>query len=88
MTATKKEISETLNELLGIDVDWTKMTKEDLIDISRILAEPSELIKKLSSEEDKREITRKTLIDRGINLVRKRDGPIIDLLKDFIGEED
>lgn len=42
--STKDSISDQLNEIMELNVDWTKMGKEDLEKISRFFNEPYRLI--------------------------------------------
>ena len=42
--STKDSISDQLNEIMGLTVDWTKMGKEDLEKISKFFDEPYRLI--------------------------------------------
>lgn len=41
---TKEEISDKLNELLKIDVDFSKMTREDLETLLKVVSEPATLV--------------------------------------------
>lgn len=41
---TKEEISDRLNELLKIEIDFSKMTKEDLEALLKVVSEPATLI--------------------------------------------
>ena len=44
--ATKEELSDRLNDLLGLEyVDFAKMTKDDLEILLKVVAEPSNLIR-------------------------------------------
>jgi len=45
VVSTKDSISDQLNEIMGLTVDWTKMGKEDLEEISKFFDEPYRLIK-------------------------------------------
>jgi len=44
---TKEELSDRLNDLLGVEdsIDFAKMTKEDLDRLIKVVAEPSNLIR-------------------------------------------
>jgi len=63
---TKEELSDRLNEILGLEdeVDFSKMTKEDLESLLKVIGEPSNLIRigwKNARDKVKREILEEIL---------------------------
>ena len=63
---TKEELSERLNEIMGLKdpIDFSKMTKEDLESLLKVIGEPSNLIRigwKNAREKVKREILEEIL---------------------------
>lgn len=44
--ATKEDLSDNLNELLGTSVDFSKMSKEDLENLTNMLDEPGYLVQR------------------------------------------
>lgn len=49
---TKQEISDSINENFPLeeDLDWTKMTKEDLLHIKPLLTDPKSFVKQFAME--------------------------------------
>ena len=63
---TKEELSDRLNEILGLEdtIDFSKMTKEDLESLLKVVEEPSNLIRigwKNAREKVKREVLEEIL---------------------------
>jgi len=63
---TKEELSDRLNEIMGLEdpIDFSKMTKEDLESLLKIIGEPSNLIRigwKNAREKVKREVLEEIL---------------------------
>lgn len=80
---TKVEYEEILNEALGVDVRWRKLSKRELEEIAEVLSKPEELLKRLGVDE--RRLIRKKL-RRLLDEVRV-EGPLGKLLKRWLEEE-
>lgn len=96
MTVTKEDYEEVYNDLLGIDINWSKLPLEDLKALSVLFSNPELLVRKLgykSDKEKKREKRREKIIETGENLVLDRldkgKGPISKLYRKLVlGEQD
>jgi len=78
---TKEELSERLNEIMGLEdpIDFSKMTKEDLESLLKIIGEPSNLIRigwKNAREKVKKEVLEEIL-----------GRPILEEILSKMGEE-
>ena len=49
--ASKKEYESTINKLLGTQIEWSNLSKEDLVQFSTVLAHPELIISKLKGKE-------------------------------------
>lgn len=63
----KKELSEAINTLLGTEIKWEKLDREDLEEVAKLFNNPRELIRKLLKEE-------------ATNVIKERSGGVIDTL--------
>lgn len=75
---TKEELSDRLNELLKIEVDFSKMTKADLKALINVFSDPSAIIElgiKQIRDKAKKEILEKRLGDI-LDLPKKGGGPL------------
>lgn len=85
---SKKEYSKIFNELLGIEVNWTKLSKEELAVLSTIFAYPDVLLSKLGgSDKFKTDAVRDKFIDTAIDVIQDYDGPIISILRKALTKE-
>lgn len=81
---TKDEYGDALRELLDTDIEFEKMTKEDLIKLTEIFSNPGVLIEKLDVENAEKKITRERIIERGKEIIEDREGPVIDIVKEIV----
>lgn len=86
MKRSKKEFEELFNKIFGVNVKWSKLSMDELVQIATVLANPDSLIKRLqeisgtsSGEREFIEGVRKILA--AINY----RGPIVDLLRKVLG---
>jgi len=76
------ELSEKINEILGTEIDFTKLTKDDLETLHRTITDRRFLARAL----------RNATVDDLINIVRERakkgGGFFIGILDRFLGKEE
>lgn len=95
--ATKKEYSELLNKVLGIDVKWEKLSMEEIRQIVELVTNPDELYARLKKAEgspariEERTVESPTfdLLKEAVKstakeLLRKWDGPILTVLRELL----
>jgi hypothetical protein len=82
---TKREYSELFNQLLGTNIDWTKLSLHELTQLAVLFNNPEVLLKRLGVKLQNVAIRR-----RLIQLVESLGfkGPFVELLKDVWGEGD
>lgn len=82
--ATKEQISEAINSYLETDIDWSKLSKEDLDKVVTLLDDPVELIRKIARTEAEGKIKDrgKDVVDRAEEAIKQIPRPfgIIDFL--------
>jgi len=84
---SKKEYEELLNKLLGLQVKWSKLSKEELSSITTLFTSPSELAKRLGLSsypviDSFKERLRETIDSLGLR------APIMRLVKNLLREEE
>ena len=86
---TKEEYSEIFNKLLGTHINWTKLSKEELMELAVLLDNPEILLKRLGVNIEK-ELGRRRLIEAGIETVKEIanqwQGPLAKLLRKVLEE--
>jgi hypothetical protein len=92
---TKDDYEDVYNELLGIDINWSKLPLEDLKALSVLFSNPELLAKKLgyqTDKEKKRAVRREKILEQSSALVLDRldkgKGPLAKLYKKFIDDDD
>jgi len=80
---SKKEYEEAFNELLGVDVQWSKLPMEDLKQLAVVFGNPEMLLAKLGIEVGD---TLRRRLRRALNRVRL-EGSIGQLIKELLSEE-
>jgi len=89
---TKKDYSDALNKLLGVNIDWTKLSYDDLVTLTVLFSNPDILMKRLgvkaASIDEQRLKLLKRLGRRGVKGLRKLgfEGPVVELLEELLGE--
>jgi len=82
--ATKEDYEKIFNEILGLDVNWSKLPLEDLKALSVIFANPEVIVKRLGYQTEKEKRREKTLAKLEEIVVKKIDegsGPLAKLAK-------
>lgn len=85
---SKEEYEKLLNEIFGVNVKWSKLSLEELIQIATVLANPDSLIIRLGG------IPKSSMEAEVVNRVRgflrsfSYEGPLIKILKRAFGVED
>lgn len=83
--ASKKEYEKIFNELLGVNVKWSLLPKEDLAQLAVVFSNPEVLLKKLGYDDEiKNEAVKQKLMDAMKNFVRNYDGPIVKTLRELM----
>jgi len=85
---TKREYEEWLNSVLGLEIKWSKLSKEELAAIATLFQNPMVLIKRLKNfgliedtEETLIQRFAKAATDLAINRLRRWEGPIMQILR-------
>ena len=83
--ASKKDYEKIFNELLGVNVKWSLLPKEDLAQLAVVFSNPEVLLKKLGyNEEIKNEAVKQKFMEAFRNFVENYDGPLIKTLRQII----
>jgi hypothetical protein len=79
----KQEAEEFLNKVFNVSVKWSKLSSEEITQILTVLANPSDLIKRLGGvpKEEFKEEARKDLVKTFFDTW---EGPIVSILRDFM----
>lgn len=85
---TKEELALVLNEFLGTDIQFTKLSKEELVELASVINNPDiicrDYLKGIKENEDPKEKVITGLVD----MVKNFDGPIIRKLKQIATDPD
>lgn len=96
MPARKEDYKNTFNKLWSVDVEWDKLNLEDLIKLAVIWSEPELILSKLGVEAQK-EISRRRLVEVGLDWIEDRvknlpdevkDRPLVKLTRKVFGLEE
>lgn len=81
MPKNKKEYERVLNEILGTDIQWSKLSLHELTQIVTLLNNPESLMKRLGIKTD-----RSLLRNRARKLIDALEfkGPLANLLKELL----
>ncbi|MEM1672344.1 MAG: hypothetical protein QXT86_09880 [Archaeoglobaceae archaeon] len=85
----KNEYEELFNKVFGVQVKWSRLSCEELIQIATVLFNPGDLIRRLKSISPETRTKEEKIIE-GIKLMIEgidRKGPIISTLKRLLGGE-
>jgi len=80
---SKMEYEETFNELLGVDIRWSKLSMEELTQLAVIFGNPEMLLAKLGVEVEDPLRKRLRKILRRVRL----EGSIGQLIREILGEK-
>jgi len=78
---SKAKYCEVLNKLLGVEVDWTKLTLEELIQIANVFDKPEELATKLHLHT---QVAEQQVGRLGLKLLDNWDGPVTRLVRELM----
>jgi len=85
---SKEEYGKLFNQILGVEVDWTKMSKEELASLATVFANPEIILNKLGLQgEFKAKAARDTMVDAGFQILKEWEGPFAKLARKFLGME-
>jgi len=85
---SKKEYEEVFNKLLGVDVKWSKLSKEELAQLAMVFGNPEILLKRLGLEEEFRvKLAREKMVDAGMTILKSWNGPLARVLRKWLGVE-
>jgi len=73
---SKKEYSDELNQLLGTEIDFTKLAKEDLIQLVEAIKQKIKVNRRIVEK----------IVDRGVEFLSRKERPILDKLMKVRGE--
>jgi len=79
---TKREYEEFLNELLGLEVKWSKLSKEELAAIATLFSNPAALLERLGYSTPDR--IRDELVQRATDRILSGRGPLITLIRSIL----
>jgi len=81
---SKDDYEKLFNELLGLDVSWSKLPKEDLTQLAVFFSNPEIAIKKLSSGKIDNKLS-SVIGEVVMGVIDRYDGPIVNKLKKMAG---
>jgi len=84
-TYTKDEYSEVFNAIFGTNINWKKLSREELVQLATVLNNPEILLNRLGVKASGK-IVRDKLVDATLEFVKrtKLDGPIANFIKSFL----
>lgn len=84
MPVTKGAMSKALNDYLGVDIDWTPLSKKDLETLMELFDDPKELVRRIVKAEAETKIKGKSkeIVERAEELLKDVPRPfgIVDRL--------
>lgn len=87
---TKREYSDTFNKILGLEIDWTKLKTEELVQLAMIFSTPDLLLKKLGVGPEVDEGQRR-LVTAGVDTLRgfveNWDGPLARFVRKVMDQD-
>ena len=78
---SKKDYERIFNQLWGVDVKWSKLTKEELAQLAAIWSDPYVIAKKLGLKVVEEESPRELLLRAAFQLLKNWEGPLARALK-------
>jgi len=86
----KKRIGDILNELLGVNIEWEKLSVEDLITLAKLFAEPDKVLERIKRARERTQETinnlKKLVKEIATSFLKYWNGPIIRALKRVLEE--
>jgi len=85
---SKEEYKKVLNKLLGTDVDWTKLSKEELASLATLFSEPEMLARKLGLDTSLGiKAAREKFVETGFTIFQEWEGPLAKIARRMLGIE-
>jgi len=81
-SSSKEEYERIFNKLLGTEISWSKLPKEDLSQLALLFNNPEILLKKLSGGTFNE--LRSTIGDLVLTAAGKFDGPIMKAVREMV----
>ena len=83
----KEEYSKVFNALLGTNIDWTKLGKEDLIQLAVVFNNPEIILNRLGIRLDNKQMVRTKVVDTILKALKESGfkGPVVSILDDLFG---
>jgi len=85
---TKEELSAVLNEFLGTNIKFHKLSKDDLVELATVINNPKIICKEYVNDIRKKENPKEKVIEGIVDIARKWDGPIVRKLKQIATDPD
>lgn len=83
--SSKAEYERIFNELFGVSVRWSRLSKEELAQLAVVFTNPEILLEKLGyTEKLRNEAVRQKLINTAQEFIQSYDGPLINALRNVI----
>jgi len=97
--ASKKEYSELLNKVLGTNVRWEKLSMDEIRQIVELVTSPDELYARLKRAEGSEvagvreespsvELLKQAVRATAKEILKRWDGPVLNLLKELLSGGD
>jgi len=85
----KEDYERVFNELLGTHIHWSRLAKEELVELATIFNNPTILLEKLGVKERyKRKLLRERLIEGVAEFMEEWEGPLMSLARKVFGKEE
>ena len=81
---SKKDYSDTFNKLFGTNIDWTKLSKEELAQLATALSNPELILKKLGYLDNSKNSNSDDLVEKAKELI----DVAIDKIKSVVNMDD
>jgi len=82
---SKEEYSEVFNTVFGTHIDWTKLSKEELIELAVVLNHPETFMKNLGINTESIILPRGSFLKVAAKVLRKYGfvGPVTEILEEL-----
>lgn len=84
---TKKEFEEALNEALDTDIEWSRLKKEDLMEVATLFSHPEVLFDQLEYKSEADKPVNK-LLSLGEKWYEGSPGPVASTLRELLGDSE
>jgi len=86
----KRTIGKLLNEILGLNIEWERLTLDDLIELAKLFAEPERVIARIKKAQKRTKEAINNLKQLAKDLLKSVfkywNGPVIRVLKRIVLE--